>query len=86
MALSSPSDLYFLAKDIFHMILIKIKNLISKDKSYSIVVHLEQFPHEDNFVSIDKDNNLVLNWSLQKEDIENLKSLLEDNSKFIQRQ
>lgn len=73
-----PSDLYFLAKDIFHMILIKIKNLISKDKSYSIVVHLEQFPHEDNFVSIDKDNNLVLNWSLQKEDIENLKSLLED--------
>lgn len=71
-----PSDFYFLAKDILDMIFRKIKNSISRNKSYFIVAHLEQFPDKDNFVSLDKDKKILLNWQLQKKDIENFKTLI----------
>ena len=36
-----------------------------------------EFPDKDNFVSLDKDKKILLNWQLQKKDIENFKTLIE---------
>lgn len=77
------ADLFFLTRDIIYMIFKKVINLISKNKSYFIVVHLEQFPHKENRITLDSENTLFLNWELQKSDIENFKCLLRDIEKVF---
>ena len=66
-------DLIKLVIDVSDMFLVKIKSLLVKKKSYSVVLHLEQKPNELNQVYLDAENNIVLDWNFLKDDLENLK-------------
>ena len=71
-------DLINLVIDVSDMFLVKIKSLLVKKKSYSVVLHLEQKPNELNQVYLDAENNIVLDWNFLKDDLENLKNSIED--------
>ncbi len=77
------NDIFLLIRDIFHMFYKKIQNFLTRNKSYYIVVHLEQFPNKENCVYLDENDNLVLNWKIQKEDLDNFKRLLTDLNQII---
>lgn len=72
------NDIWSLISDIVDMFLKKIQNVFNKHKSFSIVVHLEQFPHEGNSISFDENSNLVLKWQLKDSDIKNFKDTLNE--------
>ena len=56
----------------------KIKSIISKNKSYAVVLHLEQKPNKRNQIYFDTDNTTVLDWNVTNEDFINLKNSIKD--------
>lgn len=72
------SDLYELARDLVGMFMKKITSKISNEKSYSVVLHLEQKPNYDNQIYFDDQHNTVLDWNFTEDDFDNLEQSLED--------
>ncbi len=76
-------DILELIFDVFDMFLKKIISLLAKNKSYSVVLHLEQKPNINNQINIDENNNTLLDWNFTSEDYLNLKnSILDLNTIF----
>ena len=71
-------DLFSLVIDVLDMFVIKFKSAFTKNKSYSVVLHLEQKPDEGNQIYIDSDNNTILDWNITNEDFVNLKNSIKD--------
>ena len=71
-------DLLSLVIDVLDMFVIKFKSAFTKNKSYSVVLHLEQKPDEGNQIYIDSDNNTILDWNITNEDFVNLKNSIKD--------
>jgi len=72
------SDLYELVRDLVGMFMKKITSKISNEKSYSVVLHLEQKPNYDNQIYFDDQHNTVLDWNFTEDDFDNLEQSLED--------
>ena len=71
-------DLLSLVIDVLDMFVKKIKSIISKNKSYAVVLHLEQKPNKRNQIYFDTDNTTVLDWNVTNEDFINLKNSIKD--------
>ena len=56
----------------------KSKSIFSKNKSYAVVLHLEQKPNKRNQIYIDSDNTTILDWNITNEDSVNLKNSIKD--------
>ena len=70
-------NLLQLAVDILDMFLKKLLSKISKNKSYSVVLHLEQKPDKENKIYINNDR-AILDWNFTDNDFMNLKQSIED--------
>lgn len=83
-------NLVQLVGDMFDMFFRKLFSKLSKSKSYSVVLHLEQKPDKKNKIEINK-NKAILDWNFTDNDFANLKKSIEDlniifkemESKFI---
>lgn len=71
------TDIVDLIFDILDMFFKKIKNFLNNEKSYSVVLHLEQKPDINNQVKIEN-NNIVLDWNFTKDDFLNFKNSLKE--------
>ena len=71
-------DLLSLVIDVLDMFVIKFKSAFTKNKSYSVVLHLEQKPDEGNQIYIDSDNTTILDWNITNEDFVNLKNSIKN--------
>jgi len=71
-------DLLSLVIDVLDMFVIKFKSAFKKNKSYSVVLHLEQKPDEGNQIYIDSENTTILDWNITNEDFVNLKNSIKD--------
>ena len=71
-------DLISLVIDVLDMFVKKLKSIFSKNKSYAVVLHLEQKPNKRNQIYIDSDNTTVLDWNITNEDSVNLKNSIKD--------
>ena len=59
------------------MFLKKLFSKLSKSKSYSVVLHLEQKPDKKNKIDINN-NKAILDWNFTDNDFANLKKSIED--------
>ena len=83
-------DIVELISDLINMFIKKIINSLTRSKSYSVVLHLEQQPSEVNQIFLDNNNDIVLDWNFTDEDLKNLNNSIKDlniifnemNSKF----
>ncbi len=66
-------DLFYLVIDVLDMFVKKIKSAFTKNKSYSVVLHLEQKPDEKNQIYIDSDDTVILDWNFTNDDFVNLR-------------
>ena len=71
-------DLFYLVIDVLDMFVKKIKSAFTKNKSYSVVLHLEQKPDEKNQIYIDSDDTVILDWNFTNDDFVNLKNSIID--------
>ena len=70
-------NLLQLAVDILDMFLKKLLSKLSRNKSYSVVLHLEQKPDKENKIYINNDR-AILDWNFTDNDYTNLKQSIED--------
>ena len=70
-------NLFQLIGDLFDMFLKKLFSKLSKSKSYSVVLHLEQKPDKKNKIDINN-NKAILDWNFTDNDFANLKKSIED--------
>ena len=76
-------DIFNLSKDIIESIFLKLINLFTSYKSYSVVLHLEQEPSENNKINLIGQNSTVLEWNFNENDLHNFnKSVGEIKSGF----
>lgn len=76
-------DIIELINDLANMFIKKIINSITRSKSYSVVLHLEQKPSEVNQIFIDNNNDIVLDWNFTDEDLKNLNDSIKDLNKIF---
>ena len=72
------NDILELFFDVIGLLVKKLNTFLSKKKSYSVVLHLEQKPNIDNQISIDENNNVLLDWNFTNKDFTNLKKSIQD--------
>ena len=73
----SMMNLLQLAVDILDMFLKKLLSKLSRNKSYSVVLHLEQKPDKENKIYINNDR-AILDWNFTDNDFTNLMQSIED--------